>query len=110
MPNGLLLLSIPNLESFGRVIKKEKWIGYQDLTHIGLRSLNSRLKDLHSYDFTPRKIFSDGFCDVPYVDWLPKSFQRFVFGAPGGLQALLDCSIIPLRMGESMIVLACKNV
>ena len=45
IPNGLLLLSTPNLESGGRVIKKEKWIGYQDLTHISLRSPNSWLKD-----------------------------------------------------------------
>jgi hypothetical protein len=31
-----------------------------------------------------------------------------LFGAPGGLQAILGWGIIPLRMGESMIVLAEK--
>jgi ubiquinone/menaquinone biosynthesis C-methylase UbiE len=109
MPDGLLLFSTPNLDSIGRAIKKKNWIGYQDPTHINLRSPQSWLNDLRSYNFSPRKIFSDGFWDVPYVDWLPTSFQRILFGAPGGLQAILGWSIIPLRMGESMIVLAYKN-
>jgi SAM-dependent methyltransferase len=109
IPGGLLLFSTPNLESLGRVVKKNKWIGYQDPTHINLKSPQSWLKDLQSNNFTPRKIFSDGFWDAPYVDWLPTSFQKILFGVPGGLQAILGWSIIPLRMGESMIVLAYKN-
>jgi hypothetical protein len=34
--------------------------------------------------------------------------QKLFFGAPGGLQAILGWGIIPLRMGESMIVIAEK--
>lgn len=109
MPDGLLLFSTPNLDSIGRGIKKKKWIGYQDPTHINLRSPQSWLDALRRYNFTPWKVFSDGFWDVPYIDWLPTSFQKILFGAPGGLQAVLGWSIIPLRMGESMIVLAYKN-
>ena len=35
--------------------------------------------------------------------------KKILFGAPGGLQAILGWSIIPLRMGESLIVLAIKQ-
>jgi hypothetical protein len=54
-------------------------------------------------------VFSDGFWDAPYLPGLPKAVQKLFFGAPGGLQAILGWSIIPLRMGESMIVLAKKG-
>jgi len=32
--------------------------------------------------------------------------QKAFFGAPGGLQAILGWSMIPVRMGESLIVIA----
>jgi len=36
-PGGLLVLATPNLDSPMRLRKKEKWIGYQDKTHISLK-------------------------------------------------------------------------
>ena len=63
---------------------------------------------LRAYHMKPRKVFSDGFWDAPYLSWLPTSLQKLLFGAPGGLQAVFGWSFIPLRMGESMIVLAEK--
>ena len=36
-PGGLLLLATPNLSSPMRDVKKERWIGYQDPTHINMR-------------------------------------------------------------------------
>jgi ubiquinone/menaquinone biosynthesis C-methylase UbiE len=107
-PGGLLLLVTPNTDSMARAVKKEDWIGYQDPTHISLWSPSKWLDQLHSYQLEPRKVFSDGFWDAPYLSWLPTSIQKLLFGAPGGLQAVFGWSIIPLRMGESMIVLAEK--
>jgi hypothetical protein len=57
----------------------------------------------------PLRVFSDGFWDAPYLPLLPKLFQKIIFGAPGGLQAILVWGIIPLWCGESMIVLAKKR-
>jgi SAM-dependent methyltransferase len=107
-PGGLLILATPNLDSPMRSVKKERWIGYQDPTHINLQPPDIWLSHLCRYDLKPRRVFSDGFWDAPYISWLPTKLQKLLFGAPGGLQAILGWSIIPLRMGESMIVLAEK--
>ncbi|UCF28875.1 MAG: class I SAM-dependent methyltransferase [Chloroflexota bacterium] len=108
-PGGLLLLATPNLNSLTRAVKKENWIGYQDPTHISLWSPGKWLEKFQLFKLYPKKIFSDGFWDAPYINWLPTTLQKFLFGAPGGLQAVFGWSIIPLRMGESMIVLAEKS-
>jgi SAM-dependent methyltransferase len=108
-PGGLLLLATPNVDSLTRAVKKEKWIGYQDPTHISLWSPGKWLDKFQLFRLHPRKVFSDGFWDAPYISWLPTGFQKILFGAPGGLQAVFGWSIIPLRMGESMIVLAEKS-
>jgi SAM-dependent methyltransferase len=105
-PGGLLLLATPNLDSPMRRVKKEHWIGYKDTTHISLKPPVKWLTTLEGQRFQVRRVFSDGFWDAPYVPLIPASLQKIVFGAPGGLQAILGWGIIPLRMGESLIVLA----
>ena len=108
-PGGLLLLATPNLDSAMRVIKKERWIGYKDPTHISLKTPDDWLGYLREHGLHPRAVFSDGFWDAPYLPLLPARLQKILFGWPGGLQAILGWSIIPLRMGESLIVLAEKR-
>jgi SAM-dependent methyltransferase len=106
---GLLILATPNLSSPMRKRKKKNWIGYKDPTHISLKTPDVWLTSLRSYGLHPKRVFSDGFWDAPYVSLIPTSIQKVFFGAPGGLQAILGWSIIPLRMGESLIVLAEKR-
>lgn len=108
-PGGLLLLATPNLNSPMRGIKKERWIGYQDPTHINMLPPEQWIEYLLHNDLEPKRVFSDGFWDAPYISWLPTKLQKILFGAPGGLQAILGWSIIPLSLGESMIVLADKK-
>lgn len=108
-PGGFLLLATPNLDSIMRDVKKERWIGYKDKTHISLKPPATWLGLLKENGLHPRRIFSDGFWDAPYLPVIPVSLQKIIFGAPGGLQAILGWSIIPLRMGESLIVLADKQ-
>jgi ubiquinone/menaquinone biosynthesis C-methylase UbiE len=105
-PGGLLLLATPNLDSPMRARKKENWIGYQDKTHISLKPPAEWLRLLSQHQIKPRKVFSDGFWDAPYIPILPTRLQKLLFGLPGGLQAILGWSIIPLQWGESLIVLA----
>lgn len=107
-PGGLLVLATPNLDSPMRKWKEEKWIGYQDPTHINLKIPAEWLAMLEKYRIKPFKVFSDGFWDAPYLPVIPARLQKLFFGAPGGLQAILGWSIIPVRMGESLIVLAKK--
>jgi ubiquinone/menaquinone biosynthesis C-methylase UbiE len=105
---GLLILATPNLDSPMRTRKKAAWIGYKDPTHINMKPPDEWLSYLQKNGFLPRKIFSDGFWDAPYTSIIPTRLQKLFFGLPGGLQAVLGWSIIPLRMGESLIVLAEK--
>ena len=107
-PGGLLLMATPNLDSPMRARKKEQWIGYKDPTHISLKHPQEWLGYLQKNGFRPRKVFSDGFWDAPYIPILSVRLQKLLFGVPGGLQAILGWSIIPLCMGESLIVLADK--
>ncbi len=105
---GLLILATPNLASPMRELKKEKWIGYKDPTHISLKTPEEWVEILRINNLIPRRIISDGFWDAPYLPLIPARLQKLLFGLPGGLQAILGWGIIPLRMGESMIVLAEK--
>lgn len=105
-PGGLLILATPNLDSYMRGIKKERWIGFKDPTHISLKPPADWLAYLRKHNFRIRRTFSDGFWDAPYVSLIPEKVQKILFGAPGGLQAILGWSIIPVRMGESLIILA----
>lgn len=105
---GLLILATPNLSSPMRIRKKDDWIGYKDPTHINMKPPHDWLDTLRLNGLKPRKVFSDGFWDAPYISIVPTSLQKLFFGLPGGLQAVLGWSIIPLRMGESLIVLADK--
>ena len=105
-PGGVLILATPNLDSAMRAVKKERWIGYKDATHISLKSPAEWLEMLRVNGLYPRRVFSDGFWDAPYIPVIPASLQKAFFGAPGGLQAILGWSMIPVRMGESLIVIA----
>jgi SAM-dependent methyltransferase len=105
-PGGVLILATPNLDSAMRLVKGDQWIGYKDTTHISLKKPAQWLQMLRSNGLSPRRVFSDGFWDAPYMPVMPVSLQKAFFGAPGGLQAILGWSMIPLRMGESLIVIA----
>jgi SAM-dependent methyltransferase len=108
-PGGILVLATPNLDSPMRAWKKDGWIGYKDPTHINLRPPAEWLGMLRANGLKPGRVFSDGFWDAPYISGIPARLQKLLFGAPGGLQAILGWSIIPLRMGESLIVIAEKR-
>lgn len=105
-PGGLLIMACPNMDSPMRERKKEKWVGYQDPTHISLLKPAEWLEILHQNQLLEKKVFSDGFWDPPYVPVMPNILQKLYYGLPGGLQAIFGWSIIPLNKGESLIVLA----
>jgi SAM-dependent methyltransferase len=105
---GILILATPNLDSPMRALKGGGWVGYQDPTHVNLKRPGEWLNMLRGVGLKPLRVFSDGFWDAPYIPVLPVALQKVIFGAPGGLQAVLGWSIIPLRLGESLIAIARK--
>lgn len=108
-PGGILILATPNLDSLLKPWKGEKWIGYQDPTHISLQPPSVWLDWILNSGFSLEKVFADGFWDVPYIPFVPRSLQKLFFGSFGGLQAITGVVFLPLRWGESMIVIARKR-
>lgn len=107
-PGGLLILATPNLSSLLKLWKGGKWIGYQDPTHISLKPPAEWLDTIRNAGFSLLKVFSDGFWDVPYIPVVPKVLQKLVFGSLGGFQAIVGLPFLPLRWGESIMVVARK--
>lgn len=108
-PGGVLILATPNLDSLLKPWKGEKWIGYQDPTHISLKSPSVWLDWIVKSGFSVKRVFADGFWDVPYVPFLPKQLQKLLFGSLGGFQAIIGVAFLPMRWGESIIVIARKQ-
>ncbi len=108
-PDGLLVLATPNLDSLLKPWKGAKWIGYLDPTHISLKRPAEWLALIGQAGFKVLRKFADGFWNVPYVPLIPNPIQKLTFGSLGGFQALTGIIFVPLRWGESMIVIARKN-
>lgn len=108
-PGGILILATPNLDSLLKPWKGDRWIGYQDPTHISLKRPAEWLEYIRSAGFRPIKVFSDGFWDVPYIPLIPKPIQKLFFGSLGGFQAITSWIFLPMRWGESILVIARKK-
>jgi len=108
-PGGTLILATPNLASLLKPWKGERWIGYQDPTHISLKSPEEWLDLIRGAGFSLRRVFADGFWDVPYIPILPRQLQKLFFGSLGGFQAMTGFVFLPMRWGESIIVIARKH-
>jgi SAM-dependent methyltransferase len=109
MKGGTLILATPNLGSLLKPWKGGKWIGYQDPTHISLKQPQEWLGLIANAGFTPLKVFSDGFWDVPYIRFVPKQLQKLFFGSLGGIQAITGFIFLPMTWGESVLVIAKKK-
>jgi SAM-dependent methyltransferase len=107
-PGGVLILATPNLSSLMKPRKGEKWIGYQDPTHISLKQPSEWLELIRKAGFDLLRVFSDGFWDVPYIPVVPTILQKIFFGSLGGLQAVAGFPFLPFRWGESIMTIARK--
>lgn len=108
-PGGVLILATPNLGSLLKPLKGKQWIGYQDPTHISLKQPGEWLSLITSAGFKLKRVFADGFWDVPYVPLVPRQLQKLLFGSLGGFQAITGLIYLPPRWGESILVIATKG-
>jgi len=106
---GTLILATPNLDSLLKPWKGDTWIGFQDPTHISLKRPAEWVSLIEGAGFTIKRIFADGFWDVPYIRHVPKQIQKVFFGSLGGFQAITGIVFLPMRWGESIMVIAKKN-
>jgi len=106
---GTLILATPNLDSLLKPWKGDKWIGYQDPTHISLKTPAEWSSFIENAGFKIKRTFADGFWDVPYIPVIPKQLQKLFFGSLGGFQAITGFIFLPYRWGESILVIAQKQ-
>jgi ubiquinone/menaquinone biosynthesis C-methylase UbiE len=106
---GTLILATPNLDSLLKPWKGDKWIGYQDPTHISLKQPAEWFSFIENAGFQIQRKFADGFWDVPYIPVIPKQIQKLTFGSLGGFQAITGFIFLPYRWGESILVIAKKQ-
>ncbi len=106
---GTMILATPNLDSLLKPWKGEAWIGYQDPTHISLKRPAEWLSFIEKAGFTIQRVFADGFWDVPYIRFIPRQIQKLTFGSLGGFQAITGLIFLPMRWGESIMVIATKK-
>ncbi len=108
-PGGILILATPNLDGLLKPLKGNNWIGYQDPTHISLKRPAEWLSFIKDAGMKPLKVFADGFWNVPYIPLVPASIQKLFFGSLGGIQAITGFIFLPMRWGESVLVIARKT-
>jgi hypothetical protein len=89
--------------------KGDKWIGYQDPTHIALKHPAEWISFIEGAGYKIERAFADGFWDVPYIRFVPSQIQKLFFGSLGGLQAITGFVFLPVTWGESVIVIARKQ-
>jgi len=79
---GLFIFSTPNLDSFGHRIKKEKWVGFKDITHYSVRPKKEWEETLKKNDFQIIKLFYDYLWDVPYTHFIPRPIEELFIKLP----------------------------
>ncbi len=107
-PRGRIIISVPNMRSPMRKLKKEEWFAVKDATHVSLLMPSQWIDCVRSSGFEIKKIFSDGFWDVPYVPFLPKWLQYPLFSIPCALEVFFAYPMLPAGWGENIIIIAEK--
>ena len=105
-PGGLLVYGTPNADNPLRPFKGNDWIGVRDPTHVSVLPPAKWLALTATSGFEIERAFSDGFWDVPYLRGVPALVQLALFAAPAAVQVLAGRPLIPVRYGESLIVIA----
>ena len=88
-------------------LKKDNWFGFTDKTHLSILPKKEWIDLLKKYEFRITKLASDGFWDIPYFSFLPKSIQK-AFLIPGYAQYKLKRLVMP-PIGENLIIIGVKE-
>ena len=107
--NGILYFVVPNVDGLGHKIKKERWFGYRDETHISMLKTEEWKRLVKEAGFKIIKTSSDGFWDPPYFKYIPTIIQKVLFLPTAGILLLLNRLIYPHWFGEDLIVVAEKE-
>jgi len=106
-PEGLIVLTTPNMDSIGRKLKQGEWFGYRDTTHVSLFYPDEWKKLLEASGFQIVNIYFDGLWDSPYFTKIPVFLQHVAFKY---LSTILLCLGVtfPQKYGEDLYIIARK--
>jgi len=107
-PDGLLILSVPNLKSLGRIWKGKNWHGYRDPTHVSLLSKEKWIIIVYNAGFQILDVFHDWLWDSPYFPKIPSFLQHLLFKFPSTIFFFLG-GPFPERFGENLYIVATPN-
>jgi ubiquinone/menaquinone biosynthesis C-methylase UbiE len=101
VPGGLLVIATPNAEGLGAKLRKDKWSGYKDPTHIALKGSNCWRNLVRSSGFTIIRDGTTGLAGIPWFNKMPLGLihwvPTFLFG------------YFPWSLGEAYICTAVKE-
>lgn len=105
---GLIVASVPNMDSIGRTWKKEAWFAHRDETHVSLLSNESwrSLLDEGGFDIVNTRY--DGLWDTPYFSRVPPILQKLILKLPSVVLFVLGVRF-PRRLGENICLVAVKR-
>lgn len=106
---GVLIYVVPNTSGIGHRIKKQRWFGYGDPSHVSLYPAEKWLSWTESAGFKILKMGTDGLWDVPYLQHIPMWLQKLIFYPIPAIQVITGRLLWPVDWGESLIVVAQKN-
>lgn len=106
---GIVVMVVPNIDGYGYKIKKSKWFGFRDKTHVSLLPSGQWKKYFTDNGFSIIKTGSDWFWDVPYLPLIPNFIQKAIFYPGCLLMVLLGQIIFPEKWGEDLILVARKD-
>lgn len=117
--DGFLIISTPNPESFGSMMKKKSsgfneepyanrmndWHGWRDDTHINIRKIKQWRELIGNMGFYVTRDGTDFWWDTPYFPYIPLLFQKIVFN---GTHRLLTYffGFLSWKWGENYYVVA----
>ncbi len=106
---GVLIFGTPNADNPLKKLKGAQWIGIKDASHISVLPPAEWLALTRAAGLKIAHAFSDGFWDVPYLPRVPALLQLPLFAIPAALQVLVGVPFLPVKWGESLIVVARKE-
>lgn len=76
---GILIIKTPNPDSFGARLKKNRWHGARDNTHISIYHKADWLRMVRESGFEEIDYGTDDLWDSPYFTHLPRAIQKILF-------------------------------
>lgn len=107
-PGGYLLLSTPNLSSYGCHNKGEQWFAYRDSTHCNLQTFDYWVNLIGQADFQFIRVGSDSLWDTPYKIRIPQRLQ-WLIGSLFAAFTRLVIGFLPWNKGENFYALVKKR-